>query len=248
MLRSILVAALLAAIPAVAPACAEDGFTSAQRAEIVATIRAAFRADPSILREAIVALQRDEAQSQQTSARAVVGRAMPALTGTPGDPVEGNPQGDVTVVQFYDMRCPYCRRMLPTVAALIAADPQVRVIDKDIPILGPASVLGARAVLAAQAQGGYARLRDALMGGTPNITEAVVHAAAVSAGLDWPRLRHDMDDPAIAARLEANVAAAHALGIDGTPAFAIGDRITPGAVPLSELQSSVAAARAQPHG
>ncbi len=227
---------------------AEDAaFTPAQRAEIVATMRAAMQADPSILRDAVLALQADEARARQAASRAAIAQATPALLATPADPVEGAARGDVTLVQFYDLRCPYCRKMLPTMAALVAHDPNLRIVDKDIPILGPASVLGARAVLAAQRQDGYAKLRDALMAGTPNITEDVVRTAALDTGLDWPRLRRDMDDPAIAARLEANVALAHSLGIDGTPAFAIGGKITSGAVPLAQLQASVLAAR-QPHG
>lgn len=233
----------------VAPATrAEDAtFTAAQRAEIVATMRAAMRADPSILRDAVLALQAEEARARQAAASAAMTHATPALMATPGDPVEGAAHGDVTLVQFYDLRCPYCRKMLPTMAALIAHDPNLRIVDKDIPILGPASVLGARAVLAAQRQDGYVKLRDALMAGTPNITEDVVRAAALNGGLDWPRLRRDMDDPAVAARLEANVALAHSLGIDGTPAFAVGGKVTAGAVPLAELQAAVQAAR-QPHG
>ena len=240
--------ALAIASALLAPAARADDatFTPAQRAEIVATMRAAMKADPSILRDAVVALQADEAKSQQAATRAAVASATPALLATPGDPVEGAAHGDVTLVQFYDLRCPYCRKMLPTMAALIAHDPNLRIVDKDIPILGPASVLGARAVLAAERQDGYAKLRDALMAGTPNITEDVVRAAAIDSGLDWPRLRRDMDDPAIAARLEANVALAHSLGIDGTPAFAIGGTITPGAVSLAELQARVRAARQPP--
>ncbi len=238
------IAVSLSASPAIA---ADTAFTPAQRAEIVSIVRDAMKADPSILREAVVSLQADEAHVQEAAARLAVTRLAPALTATPADPVEGAANGDVTLVQFYDVRCPYCRRMLPTVAALLAADPHLRLVDKDIPILGPPSVLGARALLAAQRQSGYVKLRDALMTGTPNITMDVVQAAAAASGLDWARLQKDMDDPAIAERLEANVALAHSLGIDGTPAFEIAGRITAGAVPLSELQAAVAAARA-PHG
>ena len=242
-----LVTALGLALLAPVARAGDAPFTPAQRADIVATMRAAMQSDPSILRDAVVALQADEARAQQVAASAALARSTPALVATPGDPVEGAADGDVTVVQFYDLRCPYCRKMLPTVAALLAHDPRLRLVDKDIPILGPPSVLGARAVLAAGRQAGYAKLRDALMAGTPNITEDVVRAAAADAGLDWARLRRDMDDPAIAERLQANVALAHSLGVDGTPAFAIGGKITPGAVPLADLEAAVAAAR-QPHG
>jgi len=238
------IAVMLSTTPS---AAADAGFTPAQRAEIVSIVRDAMKADPSILRDAVVSLQADEAHVQEAAARIAVARATPVLTATAADPVEGAANGDVTMVQFYDVRCPYCRRMLPTVAALLAADPLLRLVDKDIPILGPPSVLGARALLAAQRQAGYVRLRDRLMSGTPDITIDVVHAAANDGGLDWARLQRDMNDPAIAERLEANVTLAHNLGIDGTPAFEIGGHVIAGAVSLSELQAAVAAARA-PHG
>ncbi len=155
----------------------------------------------------------------------------------------GNPSGDVTVVEFYDPRCPYCRAMRPVTAELLHGDPGVRLVYKDIPILGDASVLESRALLAAQLQGGYLKLQDALMTSPPNATLDSVQAAAERVGLDWPRLKKDMDDPAIRQRLDANLQLAHALDIQGTPAYVIGDRLLPGAVPLSELQEAVAAAR-----
>ena len=86
-----------------------------------------------------------------------------ALIAAPGDPVAGNPKGDVTLVEFYDPRCPYCRRMLPAIQSLIQHDHKLRVVYKDIPVLGPASVLEARAILAAQRQGGYEKMQSALM-------------------------------------------------------------------------------------
>jgi protein-disulfide isomerase len=155
----------------------------------------------------------------------------------------GNPDGDVTVVEFYDLRCPYCRRMLPVLADLLRQDHGIRLVYKDIPILGEASVVGAHAVLAAQRQGGYLRLHDAIMAGAPNITESSLREAAARAGLDWGRLQRDMADPAIDARIDANLALARDLGIDGTPVYVIGTRMLPGAVDLTDLQSAVAAVR-----
>ena len=151
--------------------------------------------------------------------------------------------GDVTVVEFYDLRCPYCRRMLPVIHALLEHDHQVRWVYKDIPILGPASIVGARAVLAAQRQGQYEAMREAMMTGTPEITPDIVRAAAEHIGLDWARLQRDMDDPAIKARIDRNVELARKLDIQGTPAYVIGGRMLPGAVDLAELQGAVTAAR-----
>jgi protein-disulfide isomerase len=219
-------------------------FTPAQRAEIVEILRAALKSDPSILRDAVMAMQADETQRQEAAGQAAIAGAADALTRTEGDPVGGNPQGRVVVVEFYDVRCPYCRRMLPVEAELLRKNPDLRVIYKDIPILGPGSVIGARALLAAQRQDGYARLRAALMGGPAEVTTQGVQAAAEHLGLDWPKLQRDMDDPAVTARIDANLALAHKLDIQGTPAYVVGGRMIPGAVELGELQAAVAGARA----
>jgi protein-disulfide isomerase len=246
-MRSLLAAlgwAVLIALAAVgARADSPPSFTAAQRAEIVRIVREALKADPTILRDAVEALQADEASVKDAAARAAIAQAGATLTGAPGDPVAGNPDGDVTLVEFYDLRCPYCRKMLPVVADLLHADPKVRLVYKDIPILGPASVLGAKAVLAARSQGGYQKLRDLIMAGPPAITEQSLRADAGRAGIDWDRLRHDMDDAAIEKRINDNLDLAHALGIDGTPAYVIGGKLLSGAVDLAELQAAVAAAR-----
>ncbi len=231
--RTLALAAALMVAGAVSVAHAGvDAFTPAQRAEIVQIMRQALQQDPSILRDAIGALQADEAKRQAAAVQ-------------PGDPVAGNPKGNVTIVEFFDVRCPYCRQMNPVVAALLRHDHDVRVVYKDLAILGPASVLASRALLAAQRQGGYLKLRAALMAGPPDITEATIQAAATKLGLDWPRLRRDMADPTIMRRLRADVAQAQALGIDGTPAFLVGHTLIPGAVDLADLEKAVAAARSQ---
>jgi protein-disulfide isomerase len=236
-----LLAALLVGLAAM-PAMAE-GFTARQRAEIVEVVRAALKADPSILRDAIGALQDDDASAQQAAARAAIPELADALTRAPGDPVDGNPQGDVTVVEFFDARCPYCRRMLPVMADLLARDRNLRVVYKDIPILGPGSVLAAKALLAAQQQGGYLKLKNAVMTGPAEITPDSLRAATAKTGLDWDRLQKDMADPAVQQRLEANLGLAHKLGISGTPAYVIGGQMLPGALGLAELQEAAAAAR-----
>ena len=240
-----LLAGLLAALLAM-PAMAAEGFTAQQRAEIVDVVRVALKADPSILRDAIAALQQQDDSQQQAAARAAIPALADTLTRAPGDPTEGNPQGDVTVVEFFDVRCPYCRRMLPVMADLLAHDHNVRVVYKDIPILGPGSVLGAKALLAAQKQDGYVKMKNAVMTGPADITPDTLRAAAAKAGLDWNGLQKDMASPAVQQRIEANLALAHKLEINGTPAYVIGGQMLPGALDLAELQDAVAAARRAP--
>lgn len=225
-----------------APAPA-SAFTPAQRAEIVAILREALKSDPSILRDAIETLQADEGRAQEAAARSVIAARRDALVSDPADPVAGNPAGDVTVVQFYDTRCPYCRRMLPTLAALLRAEPKLKLVYKDLPILGPSSLLESRALLAAQRQGGYLKLQDVLMRDSGQATPETIRVAATQAGLDGARLLRDMDDPAVKARLDANGRLARELGIQGTPAMVIGDKLIPGAVDVTELRAAVAEAR-----
>lgn len=225
------------AVALVLPARADE-FTPAQRAEIVQILRDALKQDPSILRDAVSALQSDETDRQRASLAANKDKLV-----EPGDPVGGNPNGDVTIVEFFDTRCPYCRKLEPTMAELLARDHGVRLVYKDLPILGPASVLGSKALLAVQKQGGYEKLRDAIMAAPPQTTKEMIQDAAKRLGLDWKRLEHDMDDPAIKTWIDNNLKLAHTIGIEGTPALVIGSELVPGAVDMGDLTHAVAVAR-----
>jgi protein-disulfide isomerase len=242
MTRLTAAASLLLPILLWAPAAPAAEFTPAQRAEIVAIVRDALKQDPSILRDAVVALQADDGEKSQEATRAAIAISRNELV-TPADPVAGDKQGDVTIVEFFDTRCPYCRKMEPVMTTFLAQDRKVRLVYKDLPILGPASVLGTKALLAAQKQDAYGRMRDAVMKLPPDTTIAQIEGAARSLGLDWPRMAHDMDDPAVQARIDANLKLAHDLGIQGTPALVIGNDLVPGALELPELQKVVAEAR-----
>jgi protein-disulfide isomerase len=236
------VAALLMCPLLLHPVSAEE-FTPAQRAEIVRILREALKQDPSILRDAADALKEEDARHDSDAARAAILAHRDALV-TPDDPVAGNPHGAVTIVEFFDTRCPYCRLMEPTMDRLLVEDHDVRLVYKDLPILGPPSLLAAHALLAAQQQNGYARLRTALMQAPPEYTKDKILAIARRVGLDDARLSRDMDNAAIGARLDANLRLASLLGVDGTPALVIGDALVPGAIELAELEKAIATARA----
>ncbi len=239
MIRLIVAASLMVLCAASARA---ESFTAAQRAEIVTVVREALKRDPSILREAIVTLQADEGEKTQEATRAAIAQAREKLV-DPGDPIAGDPKGDVTIVEFFDTRCPYCRKLEPVMDGFLAKDRHVRLVYKDMPILGPASLLGSKAVLAAQKQNAYVKMRDAVMKLPPDTTLPQLETAARGLGLDWPRMAKDMEDPTVKARIEANLKLAHELGIQGTPALVIGNDLVPGAVDAAELQRLVAAAR-----
>lgn len=240
--RSALLAGLLAS-SAMVPAVAAAEFTADQRAEVISILREALKQDPSILRDAIDALRADEGVREQAAAKAAVAGIRDKLV-DPADPVGGNPQGDITIVEFFDVRCGYCKRLDPVLAQALVQDRNIRRVYKDLPILGPGSVLGAKATLAAHKQNAYEKMRDALMKGSPDITMASIQTEAKRLGLDWTRMAKDMESPEVRERIDTNLGLAQALGIQGTPAMVIGGELVPGAVPLAELKRLVAAARA----
>ena len=125
----------------------------------------------------------------------------------------------------------------------VAAHHEVKLVYKDLPILGPASVLGSKALLAAKQQGGYEKMRDAVMQLPPDTTKAMIQATAQKLGLNWQRLSHDMDSPEVQQQIADNIKLAHALGIDGTPAMVVGDTLIQGAVDPADLQQAVAHAQ-----
>jgi len=243
--RRMLLGAAMAALPSAVSALA-GALSEAQRAEVVELLRRSLVEDPSILREAMVALQGADSAAAAQRQRDVILAHADALFHDPADPVLGNPSGDVTIVEFFDARCGYCKQMHPAVTTLQSRDHGLRLILKDLPILGPNSVVASQALLAAQRQGRYAALHDGLMRLTTEPTEAVLRVQAEKVGADWARLRRDMEDPAIRRRLEANVALAQALGIEGTPALVVSSThaLIPGAVDLAALEGLMTSARA----
>ena len=234
----------LLALAALVPGSAlAQGLTPDQRAEVVQILRDSLRQDPSILRDALASLELAEETERATAqTRAITSRA-DALFRDASDPVKGNPQGRVTIVEFFDARCGYCKQLHPTMEQLIQRERDVRVVMKDLPILGPNSVLASRALLAAQRQNQYGALYDALMRLREEPTEPVLRREADRLRLDWARLRRDMDDPATTARIERNLELARALSIQGTPALIAGTTLIPGAVDLATLQRLTAAQR-----
>jgi protein-disulfide isomerase len=158
-------------------------------------------------------------------------------------PVAGNPRGDVTIVEFFDYRCPYCKQVLPSLQTLLKEDHNLRFVFKELPVLGPQSVTAAHAALAAQRQGKYEAFHNAMMATKGQITDETVYKVAGSVGLDVDRLKQDMSRPEIDQALQANLALADALNIHGTPGFIIGKHIVPGAVDLDSLRNMIADAR-----
>jgi protein-disulfide isomerase len=244
MRRFLLAAAvMLLALPAAAQQPDAQSFTAAQRREIVQIIRDALKSDPTILREAIATLHAQDEAQDAADTKSRLAAKQQALTATAGDPVAGNPAGDVTLVEFYDPRCPYCRRMVPAIKDMLNRDHGIRLVYKDIPVLGPASVLESRAILAAARQGAYQKMQDALMSNPAEPTEAMIRQTARGLGLDPARLISDMNGADVTHQIDSNLSLANDLKVDGTPMFVIGDSLIPGAVDEQALLAAVAAMR-----
>jgi len=214
----------------------------AERATLENVIRTYLLKNPELIREAMMGLEAREQQPKTEQAGVALSTHAEQLLRDPASPVGGNPKGDVTVVEFFDYRCGYCRKASPDVAALIASDPEVRVVYKEFPILGPDSVLAAQAALAANQQGRYGEFHKALMVAEA-FNETSLDKIAADLGMDLERFRADRVDPKVSAGLEANYALANALNINGTPAFAIGQQLIPGAAGVDVLKAAVHAAR-----
>ncbi|MTH63841.1 DsbA family protein [Paracoccus shanxieyensis] len=161
-----------------------------------------------------------------------------------GLPVMGNPDGDVTLVEFSDYNCGFCRRAAPDVAAVVASDPGVRLVIHEIPIFGEGSQYAAAAALASQKQGKYAEFHQALMAMRGRAEKASVLRVARQVGLDVARLERDMQSPEITARIEKSLELADTIGLVGTPSFVSGERASFGALPRADLAELIAEARA----
>ena len=170
-----------------------------------------------------------------------------AVTDDPVAPKRAGSDYDITIVEFFDYNCPYCRRMRPVLNGLLASDPKVRIVYRDWPIFGPASREAARAAIASQRQHRHAAFHEALLTSTARLDSAGIRAAATRAKVDWPRLQRDLKTHGreIDALLARTDAIASAIGFNGTPAFIVGSQVVAGAVDLPALRRIVATARSK---
>lgn len=223
-------------------AFAQDALTPAQKEAVERLVREVIRTNPEIIMEALES--HDQRQKQAEAQRFVEALTAQkhAIRSDPHSEVTGNPQGDVTVVEFFDYRCPYCKQAHTQLQALIKLDPKVRVVLKEFPILGPESLLASRAAIAARFQGQYLPLHTAMLE-TRALNEQVIFRLAADVGLDVERLKSDMSKPEVQAIIARNRKLAETLGITGTPAFIIGDQLAPGALGVDRLAAMVEEAR-----
>jgi protein-disulfide isomerase len=224
-----------------APAAAD--ITPSQREAIEGIIHDYLMQNTDILTEALRRAEDKLKRDANSKATKALTDRRDEIFNDPATPVGGDPQGDVSIVEFFDYRCPYCKQVLPSLQTLMDQDGKLRFVYKEMPVLGRDSVVAAHAALAAGRQGQYEVFHAAMMATRGQITEDTVYKVAGSIGLDLDRLKRDMAGPELDQAIKANLALANALNIHGTPGFVIGDRIVPGAIDLDTLKNMIAEVR-----
>jgi protein-disulfide isomerase len=239
LLIAVSAAALLAALPARAASLDDQ-----QKKEVEQIVREYLLANPEILREMSTNLEAKERAAEEQARSASLKQNASLIFKTAEDPVAGNPKGDVTVIEFMDYNCSWCKKGMAEVASLVEADKNVKVVFKEFPIFGAGSEFAARAALASVKQGKYWDLHQALFSHDGPVTEEVTRQLAEAAGLDMAKLEKDMEDAGIAKSLAATQALAVSMQINGTPAFIVDDKVFPGYVAKDQLIQAIANVRA----
>ena len=230
----------LLAAPVAAPA--EEKL---DREAIEKIVRDYIVANPEIVAEALQALEKKQAEAQAAEQKALIKRSGSLLFDSSRQVVLGNPKGDVTVVEFFDYNCGYCKRALPDMLSLIEKDPNVRIVLKEFPVLGPGSTEAAKVAVAVgrAAPEKYLDFHKRALSMRGQIDKAKAIEAALAAGIPQATLDKALADKEVEATIEEVYGLAGALGLSGTPSYVIGEEVVPGAIGLSKLQARIAEAR-----
>ena len=210
------------------PSLARADLDATDRATLNSIIEDFIRNNPEIVRDTLIALAaREEAERKQTG--------LAKVRDDQGDPVMGNANGTITLYEFSDYNCGYCKRVFEPIQQLVRDNPDVRLVIKEFPILSQSSLVAAKAAIAAEMQGKFGDYHIAMMTYRGQITDAVVMRMAAQAGVDIEQLKSDMESPKTMAIIQRTREAAAALEINGTPGLVVGDTVVPGAIGLDEL-------------
>ena len=220
-----------------------DEFSDNQKNEIGNIVREYLLKNPKIIRELFAELERIETDERNVAAKSGIEESRDNLFRSKYSFVAGNPDGDVTLVEFFDYNCGYCKRAFSDVQTLINSDKKLRVVIKEFPILGAGSLVAAKAAIASKTQGKYWDYHVALMKARGALDENRVMEVAKAVGLDTEQLKKDMESEPVKAEIAEGHALARRMGINGTPSFIIDDRLIPGALGLEELKKQIAEVR-----
>ena len=237
------VAALGLALLFAAPSGAvqAEPFGPEKRGEIEQIVKEYLLKNPSILRDAFMELERREQEQQLVQMRSQIGKNAEAMFQSKLTYVAGNPDGDVTLVEFFDYNCGFCKRSMDSVIKLIESDPKIRVVMREFPILGDGSLIASRAALASRKQNKYWDFHVALMKARGLRGQAEVMRVAQKVGLNVDQLKADMNDPSVLASIKESYDLAKALGIQGTPTFVLDDQIIPNSEDIHSVLTTATA-------
>ena len=218
------------------PSLARADLDATDRATLNSIIENFIRNNPEIVRDTLITLAaREEAERKQTG--------LAKVRDDQGDPVMGNANGTITLYEFSDYNCGYCKRVFEPIQQLVRDNPDVRLVIKEFPILSQSSLVAAKAAIAAEMQGKFGDYHIAMMTYRGQITDAVVMRMASQARVDIEQLKSDMESPKTMAIIQRTREAAAALEINGTPGLVVGDTVVPGAIGLDELIKLIAEER-----
>jgi protein-disulfide isomerase len=241
-----LLAAGAVALIGIATATAAE-ISPAQRGDIEKIVHDYIIAHPEVLQEAIAELEKRQAQAQAIKQEASVKENAKEIFNSPRQVTLGNPHGDVTLVEFFDYNCGYCRHALGDMLTLLKTDPKLRVVLKEFPVLGPGSVEAAKVAVAVRMQDKtgqkYLEFHTRLLGGRGQADGARALAVAKDVGLDMTRLQKDLASSEIKATINENLKLGDKLGLSGTPSYIIGKDVVVGAVGLDALKQQISTAR-----
>jgi protein-disulfide isomerase len=237
MIRTLCTAAV--ALPLLITGANAGSFNDDQRKEIGDIVRDYLLENPEILIEVSKKLEDQQQEAESKKRSSALADYADDIFRMEGDFVAGNPDGDVTMVEFFDYNCGWCKKGLPEVLSLVEEDKSLRLVLKEFPIFGGDSDYAAMAALAARNQGKYWELHVALLGHEGKVTSATVDEIAKAQGLDIDKLKADMKSPEVAAIIQRNQQLAQSLSINGTPAFIIDTQVVPGYLPKAGLLASV---------
>jgi protein-disulfide isomerase len=243
-LPKLFLAPLLAIALPFSAALAQGGpaFNDGQRDAIRAIIKDYLLKNPEVIQEALIELEKRQKDAEQQARRKITEDKTGPLFTAKHNTVFGNPNGNVTIIEFFDYNCGFCKRALTDLQKMIAEDKNVRVITKDFPVLGQGSMEAATVALAAKQQLSPEKLwsfHQKLLTVRGQVGRQQAMDAAKEAGADMTRLGRDMEGPAVRAAIEENIQIADALGLTGTPSYVVGDDIVVGAVGFADLKQRV---------
>jgi protein-disulfide isomerase len=241
-------AAAPAADSTAAPSVSLQSLTSEQQQAIGVLIKNYIAAHPEIVQGALDELDKRQKEADAEKARMTIRDNNATLINSAHQVVLGNPKGDVTMVEFFDYNCGFCKRALPDMMSLLGANPNLRFVLKEFPVLGDGSVEAAHVAVAARMQDPtgkkYIEFHQKLLGGRGAADKARALAVAKEVGFDMPRLEKDMDSPEVKTTIEEDMKLADLLGVSGTPTYVIGDEVVVGAVGLDELKKKLSPGKA----